>query len=36
MFTYETHVNENISNIVKHIQHDFLNEIIFFVLNHDQ
>jgi len=36
MFTCETHVNENTSNIVKYIQHDFKNEIQNFVLNDDQ
>ncbi len=25
-----------LSNIVKHVQHDFENEMKFFVLNHDQ
>jgi len=36
MFTCETHVNENTSNIVKYIQHKFEDEIQNFVFNHDQ
>jgi len=36
MFTYETHVNEDTSNTIKYIQHDFKDEIQNFVFNHDQ
>jgi hypothetical protein len=36
MFTCETHVNENTSNIVKCIQHDFKDEVQNFVFNDDQ
>jgi hypothetical protein len=36
MFTYETHVNDNTSNIVKYIQHNFKDEIQNFVLSHYQ
>jgi hypothetical protein len=35
MFTCETHVNEDTSNIVKYIQHDFKDEIQNFILNDD-
>jgi hypothetical protein len=33
---YETHVNEDTSNIIKYIQHDIKYEIQNFVLNHHQ
>jgi len=36
MFTCETHVNEDTSNILKYVQHDFKDEIKKFVLNDDQ
>jgi len=36
MFTCETHINEDTSNIIKYIQHEFKDEIQNFVLNDDQ
>ncbi len=36
VFTYETHVNEDTSNTIKYIQHDCIDAIQKFVLNHDQ
>lgn len=36
MFTYEKHVNDNTSNIVKYIQHNFKDKMKKFVRNHYQ